>query len=153
MTLTSVDRKISVRRVLLNDNASFLAWMLASALWLPLLVLPDGRQILARGDGLWELPVILTLLLCAVLLWRMRRASRLFRFGRVATARITWVSVAMKGPITYNFKFELEGQWVRAHMNVVGWKRKPVFKQRVEVEVLYDPARPTRAIIPYFFQA
>ena len=152
MTLTSVDRKISVRRVLLNDDLSSFAWILILILWLSVL-LSEERRSLVDPDGWLEFLIIATVLLSAMLVSRIHRASKLFRFGRVATARITWVSAAMKGPITYNFKFELEGQWVRAHMNVVGWERKPVFKQRAEVEVLYDPARPTRAIIPYFFQA
>jgi uncharacterized membrane protein YhdT len=153
MTLTSADRKISVRRVLVNDHLSSLAWMLIVMFWFLSVLLPEERQSLVDRGGWLEFLIIVTVLLSAALVWRIHRASTLFRFGRVATARITWVSVAIKGPITYNFKFELEGRWVRAHMNVVGWKRKPVFKQRAEVEVLYDPARPTRAIIPYFFRA
>jgi hypothetical protein len=35
----------------------------------------------------------------------------------------------------------------------VGWKRVPAFKRGQMVEALYEPAHPSRAIIPQLFQA
>ena len=149
---TSAGLKLSVRRLLLNDYPSSLAWMFIVIFWLMSVFAPQARQLLAESWWIAFL-VILAIALATVLMWRIHRASRLFQSGRVTEARITSVWVSQKGPITFDFAFDHEGHRVRTRMHVVRWKRKAALKRDQTVGVLYDPTHPTRAIIARLFQA
>jgi hypothetical protein len=145
--------KLSVRKLILTDYLSCGACIMISVFWLMSLLIPEERQTLFRDPGWIVWLGIVTALLSAVIVWRIYRASRLFRSGQVAAGHITTVSVGLKGPNTIDFAFDLEGRRVRARMYVMGWKKVPALKRGQTVDVLYDPAHPTRAIIPLLFQA
>lgn len=144
---------LSVRKVILNDYPSSLAWMLIASLWLLGVPLPENRRLLAQTPGFVVFPIVATLSLFAVLVWRVRRMSRLSRSGRQTPALITGVWVACRGPITFGFSFEHEGRRIRARMHVARWKRVPALKRGQSVEALYDPAHPTRAVISNLLRA
>jgi hypothetical protein len=150
--------KLSIRNTLLNDYPSTQAWMVILCFWLIPALIPDERRLVTQGTRFIWFSIFVTGLLCPVLLWRLYRASRLFRLGRIAAAHITNVWVASRGPITFYFAFEYEGRSIHARMRVsgwkvVGWKSVPAFKRGQNVEALYDPADPSRAIILSLFQA
>jgi uncharacterized membrane protein len=143
--------RLSVRKVLLHDYPSSLAWMGISSLWLIGVLFPDNRRLIAQSSGFTAFLIISTLLLFVVLVWRLHRASRLFRRGTVATARITMVWAPWRGPFTYDFEFEHEGHPVRARMHLARWRIKATLTHDQRVDVLYDPAHLTRAVIAQFF--
>ena len=144
---------LSYRRVLVNDYPSSLAWMIPAATWLCFALFPDGRRMLAHDpSGALSFLIILTGMFSLILVWRLRRAVRLFRFGRIAPAHVTTVYAPRSGPFTYGFAFEHEGDRVSARMNVARWRRAPALKRGQSVQALYDATSPRRAIILEFFQ-
>jgi len=144
---------LSFRKVLVNDYASSLAWVIPVATWLWFALLPDGRRMLAHDPGAVRFLIILTGVFSSILVWRLHRALRLFRFGRIAPAHVTTVWTSWRGPFTYDFAFEHDGHHISARMHVARWRRAPALRQGQDVEALYDPARPKRAIILQVFQA
>jgi hypothetical protein len=143
---------LSFRKVLVNDYPAFLAWMIPAATWLCFALLPDGRRMLAHDPGAVRFLIILTGAFSPILVWRLHRALWLFRFGRIAPAHVTTVSTPWRGPFTYYFAFEHDGQRIRARMHVARWRRAPALKRGQNVQALYDPTSPRRAIILQFFQ-
>ena len=150
--------KLSIRKTLVHDYPAVLALSAIAGLWLVPIWDAVDRRAAAQDSGLLPFLFATTVPLVAVVLWRLHRASRLFRVGCVAAASITSVQVSRRGPITFCFAFEHEGEHIRARMRVadwkfVRWKRVPAFKRGQSVEALYDPARPSRAIILQLFQS
>jgi hypothetical protein len=145
--------KLSVRKLILYDYPSCGAWIVISVLWLTSVASRDARQALAQGSGYFVFLSLVTILPSAVVVWRIYRASRLFRSGHVAAGRITAVWVALKGPTTFDFAFDHEDRRIRAKMHVMGWRKVQALKRGQTVEVLYDPTHPARAIISQLFQA
>jgi hypothetical protein len=150
--------KLSIGKTLLNDYPSTLAWIVIAASWLIPALLPDARRLAAQDSGYIAFLIVVTVLLSAVLAWRLHRISRLFHSGLIAAAHITSVWVPFRGPITFYFAFEHEGQHIRARMHVAGWKvvswkRVPAYKRGQDVKALYDPAHPSRAVILQLFEA
>lgn len=152
------DLKPSTRKVILNDYpASLAVMMILGVLGLCAAQLLSRRPFVMDPMGS-DFPVglfltTLAVSFAAVLIWRLARVLRLFRSGRVTTATIISVVVSLRGPVTFDFAFEDGGHHIRARMHVVGWKTVQSLKQGDPAEVLYDPARPRRAIIARFFQA
>ena len=143
---------LSIRKVLVNDYPSFLAWMIGAVIWLFFALLPDGRRMLARDPGIVRLLIILTGVFSSILVWRLHRVLRLFRLGTIASAHVTTVWTPLRGPFTYNFAFEHDGHHISARMHVVRWRRTPALKRGQDVQALFDPTKPRRAIILEFFQ-
>ena len=98
------------------------------------------------------LPIIATAGLAVVLLWRVRRISNLFATGRTAAAKILRLSISRdRGRL--EFEFEHQGQLVRSWSPVHKCKAVLALKQGDVVEALFDPARPTHAIIRHLYEA
>lgn len=98
------------------------------------------------------LPIVATVGLAILLLWRIRRISNLFAAGRTAVAQVLLLSISRdRGRV--EFAFEHQGQLVRSWSPVHKCKPVLALKQGDVVEVLFDPARPTHAIIKHLYEA
>jgi hypothetical protein len=145
---------LSVRRILWNDYPSSIAWMFMVSVWLIGALIPEYRPLLTQLPFMLFL-IAWTLLWSSVLVWRLQRAFRLLRSGRVAPARVTRVYWGgwRRGPFTYAFAFEHDGGRVRARMHVARMSWRPALVRGQRVDAAYDPKHPTRAIILQLFQA
>jgi len=120
-------------------------------IWMIGYLFPFVRQ--GARFGSFEMLVIalpISLLACGILCWRIHRIHRLFSRGEKARGYITRIHLARdRGRI--EFMYERDGRshtcWTPVHQN------RAVLALQIgqEVDLLVDPARPTRAIIRHLY--
>ncbi len=141
----------SIRRFIWTDWPALGAAVGIPIFWAIHVAFPYLRQG-AQSSPSVILPVVATGGLAAVVLWRIRRVSHLFAVGRVAAARIILLSISRdRGRL--EFAFEHEGHLVRSWTPVHKCKAVLALQQGDIVEALFDPARPTHAIIRHLYEA
>ena len=91
-----------------------------------------------------------TLLCTGVLLWRFHRVARLFKLGRTAPGTITRLSIAReRGRL--EFAFEYEGEMIFSWTPIHKHKAVLALQPGDSVEVLFDPGKPTTAIVKHLY--
>lgn len=98
------------------------------------------------------LPTAITLGLAAALAWRLWRVARLCARGRTAPGEITGLQI-VKDRGRLKFVFEHQGQPVESWTPVHKSKAVLALQPGQEVEVLFDPDRPGRAIVKHLYQS
>ena len=97
-------------------------------------------------------PASISLCLAVLLFWRLRRIAHLFASGRLASAEITRLSISRdRGRL--EFAFEHQGQLVHSWTPVHKTKSVLALQPGARVEALFDPARPTHAIVKRLYEA
>ena len=141
----------STSKVILTDYQSAMAATVCSATW----VYAFLDQGILHSPAAIIFLIIVTGPLLPLLIWRIRRVSRLCSSGRAVEARIVriWRGGYIRGATEIDFAFEHEGECIRTEMFLMGWKSVLALKRGQTVEVLYDPMHPKRAIVKQFFQA
>lgn len=142
--------KFSYRKVIWNDWPALAASIAVPITWIIHFAIPLLQRSVVPFP-LW-FSVSVSAALVAVLVWRIRRVSRLFARGARAGGVITRVLIA-KDRGRLEFVFEHNGRRVYAWM--------PVHKTRVvlaltpgdPVDVLFDEAKPNRAIVRKLYEA
>lgn len=127
---------------------------LATAIAVPITwILHLGLPFLQRKSvplPLW-LPAGLSVVLIALLVWRIGRVRWLFVHGVPVVGTVTGVWIA-KDRGRLEFMFEIDGARVRSWMPVHKTKAVLSLSPGDRVDLLVDPGRPTRAIVKRLFE-
>lgn len=141
-------RTCSWRKILWNDWPALAAGIAIPVVW----AIHFGFSYLqSHGAGLplW-LPAGISLVMIAVLVWRIGRIAKLFAHGETASGRVLHLNIIKdRGRLTFEFDF--------AGKRIVTWM--PIHKTQAvlslspgqRVEVLFDRSRPEDAIVMCLF--
>lgn len=139
----------SLRKVVWNDWPA-----LATAIAVPMTwMVQFGFLYLQRKATplpLW-LPACLSVVLIALLSWRIGRVRWLFVHGVPVVGAVTGLWIA-KDRGRLEFVFEVGGERVRSWMPIHKTKAVLSLSQGDRVDLLVDPGRPTRAIVKRLFE-
>ncbi len=141
--------KFSYRKVIWNDWPALAASIAVPITWIIHFAIPRLQRSVVPFP-LW-FSASLSVALVAVLLWRIRRVSRLFSRGARAVGVITRVLIA-KDRGRLEFAFDVDGARVWAWMPVHKTKAVLSLSPGDPVEVLFDSARPRSAVVRHLFE-
>ena len=146
---TSALMKFSIARTLCTDWPALAAWIGVPMFWIIHFLFPRIRPGVNDPPPI-AIAVSATLLCAAVLLWRFHRVSRLFKLGRTAPGTITRLSIARdRGRL--EFAFEHGGEMIFSWTPVHKHKAILALQPGDSVEVLFDPEKPTTAIVKHLY--
>lgn len=97
------------------------------------------------------LPIVASIALALVVVWRIRRVQWLFAHGARTKGEIFDLKIA-KDRGRLEFLFEVDGRRVRSWMPVHKTKAVLAMQPGRRVDVLYDAAAPRRAIVRALFE-
>jgi hypothetical protein len=137
--------KPSLSAILWNDWPALASWIGAAVAWL----LYCGHLVLGRAsdDSLYRwLAMSASVVLFAVLAWRVRRVYALFARGIEVPGRITEIAIFRdRGRLEFNYRIEGQASvsWAPIHKT----SRVLGFSEGQAIRVLVHAADPSRAIV------
>lgn len=143
--------KPRLSRIILTDWPALFLLIGIPGIWLCGFAFPFVRR--GAQFGAFEMLTValpISVLAAALFLWRVFRIRYLFARGEPAPAYITRIRLARdRGRI--DFLYEFAGQnyesWTPVHQN----RAVLALREHQQVEILVDPAHPSRAIIHHLY--
>jgi hypothetical protein len=136
--------RYSLRRIVWNDWPALASLMAIPIAWAIHFVFPLVQR-RAEPLPLW-LPLVASIALLAVLVWRIRRIDWFFSSGIPIAGVITDLLIARdRGRL--EFEFEVAGERVASWMPIHKTKSVLSLSPGDRVDLLFDESRPTRAIV------
>lgn len=136
--------KYSLRKLVWNDWPALASFMAVPITW----GIHFGFPLTQRGAAplpLW-IPVVASVALVAVLVWRIRRVNWFFSNGVAVVGVITDLFIA-KDRGRLEFEFEVEGKRVASWMPIHKTKSVLSLSPGEPVDLLFDETKPTSAIV------
>jgi len=141
--------RFSVRNVVWNDWPALATVIAVAMTWIIHFGLPYLQR-RAAPLPMW-LPGGLSVVLVALLAWRIGRVRWLFAHGASAVGVVTDLWIA-KDRGRLEFVFEIDGERVRSWMPIHRTKAVLSLSPGDRVDLLFDPGRPKRAIVKRLFE-
>lgn len=142
--------RASTTKILRNDWPALFAALFAPGIWGVHVVYPLLR-LHRSAPPLW-LPVVLSAMAVAALAWRIARIRRLFAQGRTATGVVVRIRF-VRDRARLDFAFDADGRRVETWSPVHKTRDTIKLDAGQELEILYDPRAPRRAVPRDLFAA